>query len=539
MKQTSVSRLVMTPVLAALFILVTLNAASIFKSFTLLSHFDQLENTLVQAERDVNLALATFKTQVQEWKNVLLRGGQAKDREKYWVRFQQREAQITKIFAQLAQNPHISRQAVEDIHRFTQAHQLMADKYREGYAAFVAAGYDPAVGDSYVRGIDREPAALLASVADEIAGQSQTAFVTLRTSTEQTLWWILSSAVVLTVLCLFYVIRRLRHQVISPVKDIAQCLSALARSNYDFPLQYRSQHELGILADSARALQTKLHSTITLLQQAESQMNHAVGTLGEVSTTIEQGADKQRIASDSLEASTQRLKDIVHNLVSVTEQVAVATQHSETHIARCYQTFEQANEGFHKLAKTVNRSSEVVGALKNRSTTILSVVNVINEIADQTNLLALNAAIEAARAGDHGRGFAVVADEVRALAAKTQQSTREINQILSSFEAEALEAVTAMDQGKALSDSNAIEASRALETLNQVVVNIHQTAGVVQALNEAADEQDAVLKNVEIVIEQVVDSSQRYMALSQRKDISQSMTTMAGDVEQVVLALTR
>ena len=95
---TSISRLVMTPVLASFLILVLLNGASILKSFSLLNSFDELENTLVQSERDVNTTLSTFKTQVQEWKNVLLRGHKKDDREKYWERFKQREADITRQF---------------------------------------------------------------------------------------------------------------------------------------------------------------------------------------------------------------------------------------------------------------------------------------------------------------------------------------------------------------------------------------------------------------------------------------------------------
>ena len=114
-KYTSISRLVITPVLASFFLLVLLNGASILKSFTLLNAFDELENTLVQSERDVNDVLSTFKTQVQEWKNVLIRGHDQADREKYWERFKQRESDIRKQFSAMLQNDVISNEAKAEI----------------------------------------------------------------------------------------------------------------------------------------------------------------------------------------------------------------------------------------------------------------------------------------------------------------------------------------------------------------------------------------------------------------------------------------
>ncbi len=539
MNYTSISRLVMVPVLFSISILVVLNASSIYKSFIVLSSFDELEATLVQTEREVNDGLSAFKTQVQEWKNVLLRGHKDNDREKYWTRFQQREQDIQTQFTALLVSDVMTDDNKRDIQKFLSAHKMMAEKYREGYQAFIQSGYDPKVGDNAVRGIDREPAKLIASIADAVASQSKSAVKELKTSTRQTLWWILIAAIVLSIICVYYVIQRLRSQVIKPTKDIANMISHLSKSQYDDKLTYQSRHELGVLADSARSLQNKLAQSVDQLKRAEVEMGTANTTLVDVSDAIESGAKEQKSTSEKLEFSTDKLREIVQSLVAITDQVAVATDNSDRNVATCYQTFEKANTGFEQLAHTVTESSRVVDALQARSANILKVVNVINEIADQTNLLALNAAIEAARAGEHGRGFAVVAEEVRALAAKTQQSTQEINDILTSFEQEARGAVDSMRQGREMSEINAKEAQTALGILNNVVNDIKETASVVVALNDAADEQEEVLGTVEHIISDVVESSKRYHQLAQNNDISASITSMAKNVDTVVSALTR
>lgn len=89
-------------------------------------------------------------------------------------------------------------------------------------------------------------------------------------------------------------------------------------------------------------------------------------------------------------------------------------------------TAEEINRSSSDTISVINTSKESLENLHGEMDNILSIVNIIDDIASQTNLLALNAAIEAARAGEHGRGFAVVADEVKKLAEQTQKQSKEI-----------------------------------------------------------------------------------------------------------------
>ena len=190
-------------------------------------------------------------------------------------------------------------------------------------------------------------------------------------------------------------------------------------------------------------------------------------------------------------------------------------------------------------------SADVVKNLGQRSQQISVMAETISKIASQTNLLALNAAIEAARAGEQGRGFAVVADEVRQLAEQSNDASKQITDLIDVINADAQNAIAAMDSGKAEVQIGAKvvqDAGQAfkeissliaimLEEINKTIEQIQNTANATQNAEKTVQEVEEISKNISIETAQISSATEEQSASIQ--EITASSITLAGMADEL------
>jgi len=267
-------------------------------------------------------------------------------------------------------------------------------------------------------------------------------------------------------------------------------------------------------ADLTRRL--AVNSRDDLGQIAES-VNAFVSNLQRMMLEISESTDHISMGVEQLKAQTERNNSVLIDHASETDQVVVAvtemssTADSVAQSAAQSATFTQRTtddahsskavvEGaVHGVADLVNEVEAMalnIQTMNEDTHKISSVLSVIGEIADQTNLLALNAAIEAARAGEQGRGFAVVADEVRTLAARTQQSTSEINEMLTRLRNGADMVVRAMDITKASCQQTAATTASVNDNLDSMTDSVMQINDLGIQIATAAEEQSSVTEEI-------------------------------------------
>ena len=152
--------------------------------------------------------------------------------------------------------------------------------------------------------------------------------------------------------------------------------------------------------------------------------------------------------------------------------------------------------------------AESIEQIRNSSTQVGKMTDVINGIAFQTNLLALNAAVEAARAGEHGRGFAVVAQEVRALANRTAETSQSIQKMTH-------QNLSLISHGLELSQQTVEAFSKNAESIEQIYSMTQkmnsslerQTKGIVD-VSRAIDDIDASTQQNAAMVEEIASTSQ-------------------------------
>lgn len=246
------------------------------------------------------------------------------------------------------------------------------------------------------------------------------------------------------------------------------------------------------------------------LAMRKAEINSVVGRVTDVSIQVSENAIS---ASDQSEQVTQKLseqRNETEQVASAMHEMSMTIQDLARTINNTAQSAEQGQamtksgqetittsvDAINSLSLQLTEVDRMITKLSDGSKSINAVLSEISGIADQTNLLALNAAIEAARAGEQGRGFAVVAEEVRALAMRTQQSTEEIRNILTTLQSDSDNAVDAMNKGSELSVRCVSLSNEAGKALNNIHNEVSLISDAITQIATAVEEQSVVSEQV-------------------------------------------
>ncbi|MEW8093816.1 MAG: methyl-accepting chemotaxis protein [Candidatus Thiodiazotropha endolucinida] len=296
-------------------------------------------------------------------------------------------------------------------------------------------------------------------------------------------------------------------------------------------VEYSNKDELGRIATAFNKMADKFHDTINEVKDSVTQLAAAAEETSTVTTQTTQGISQQLTETSQVATAMNEMSATVQEVARNAVDAAEAAREADNTFHQGKQVIDKVIDAIGELAKEVEQAAGVIQQLESESMNIGSVLDVIKSIAEQTNLLALNAAIEAARAGEQGRGFAVVADEVRTLAGRTQESTQEIEEMISKLQAGANNAVKVMAEGKEMTQVGVEQAAAAGEALQTINTAVEQISNMNTQIASAAEEQSSVTEEINRSIVSINEVAEQSAAGAQQT--SQASDDLAKLAEQL------
>lgn len=395
---------------------------------------ERLVHDLQESSRqrdDARVIQVTFKKQVQEWKDILLRGYNPADLEKYTRQFHAASAKVRQLAMTL--QPLLRDPAARGhMEAFLSAHVAMAERYENALQLFTAGGgANPQEADKLVKGQDRAATDLLDKIVEALAKQANANVANESELLARKLWVL--------------------------------CLTGAAI----------------FLLVTAFAAVTVNRTSRTLRQAVEG----ITGVATEIEAMAAAVAASSRSIADISVAQAESLKEVQNSSEAIHAISVKISQDSSSAAALVAESQTRVAETRNSLRQMTDAMSD----LRSHNGKISNINSVIDNIAFQTNILALNAAVEAARAGEAGMGFAVVAGEVRGLALRSAQAAESTAALIEDSIAKSVDSEVKLAQVTATIQASHADSAQVQSLFEAVSRGSRAQTGGVQRVAAAVD----------------------------------------------------
>lgn len=478
-----------------------------WSSLNKLSEFnDTTEHDFKRVSQNVDLlteithAHVLFKTQVQEWKNVLIRGNNKKQYDKYATRFQENSDRVQALLTsaiKIAKEQNYDTEAFEKV-KFE--HGALKAAYLKALINFDSS--DQLTGkkvDKSVSGVDRPASKGMTEIADstevkfkEIIAETIKDMEAQYDDSKSSLTFLIVAGSIIVLGVMGIIFYDLFKMLGGDPRYAAHVCTEVANGNLGLDIELDHNDRRSLLY-SITNMKNQLSTIIHDVRASSEALSSASSQVNSTAQTIAKGASVQAASVEETSASMEQMSASI----SQNNENAGITN------GMAQQASKEATSGGEAVSETVDAMQKIAEK-----------ISVIDDIAYQTNLLALNAAIEAGRAGDHGKGFAVVASEVRKLAERSQFAAQEIGEL-------------AKDSVK--------RADLAGKSLQEMVPSINKTADLVQEIAAASSEQASGVHQINEAIAQVNQTMQHNAAASEELSAtSEEMNVQAVNLQDSV-----
>ena len=325
---------------------------------------------------------------------------------------------------------------------------------------------------------------------------------------------------------------------IKPLRTVTDVIGNLADMNFKEDERLTKigtrKDETGVMARAIITLRKSLINVVTEIKQQSSLLyktsEHLSSSASETSNTVqnvERAVSEIATGANNQASETQRATNDILLMGTMVEDTSsqVTSLHSTADFMK--ESSDTASQALTELDAVNQHAMDSIDIIYKQTLTtnesamkIKEATSLISSIADETNLLSLNASIEAARAGEAGRGFAVVASQIQKLADQSNDSARQIDDIIFTLLEDSQKAVETMEEVKEIITKQSENVSKTGSVFSQVQGGISDS---IQGVDEIADR----TSQLNTARSNVVDVVQNLTAIAEENAASTEETSAA------------